>query len=81
MSPFEQREYAGVSNISEPTLPTESKHDSDEAFRKDHELALDQKAMREYEQEMRLYNQEIQLAETFDTKKAVANEIQRQIEH
>ena len=83
MPTYVQRELAGVSPIIEPALPTESKHDSDEAYKKNHELALDQKAMREYEQEMRLYNQnqEIELAETFDTKKAVANQIKEQLKH
>ncbi|MBO7504651.1 hypothetical protein J6T66_00270 [bacterium] len=78
MSTLEQRELAGVSPVIEPALPTESKHDSDEAHKKDHELALNQKAMREYEQEMRLYNQE-NLAGTFDTKTAVGREINEQL--
>lgn len=47
MPTYVQRELAGVSPISEPALPTESKHDSDEAYRKDHEMALYQKELRE----------------------------------
>jgi hypothetical protein len=47
MSTYEQRELAGVSPINEPALPTESKHDSDEAHRKAHEIALYQRDIRE----------------------------------
>jgi len=47
MPTYVQRELAGVSPISEPALPTESKHDSDEAYRKNHEMALYQKELRE----------------------------------
>ena len=47
MSTNEQRELAGVSLVSEPALPTESKHDSDEAHRKAHEIALYQRDLRE----------------------------------
>ena len=47
MPTYVQRELAGVSPITEPALPTESKHDSDEAYRKDHEMALYQKELRE----------------------------------
>jgi len=46
MSTNEQRELAGVSLVSEPALPTESKHDSDEAHRKAHEIALYQRDIR-----------------------------------
>ena len=42
----EQRELAGVSLVSEHTLPTESKHDSDEAYKKAHEMALYQRDLR-----------------------------------
>ena len=80
---FLQRENAADNPVCQQALPTKSKHDLDEEHKKNHELALDQKAMREYEQEMRLYNQnqEIELAETFDTKKAVANQIKEQLKH
>ena len=47
MTTNEQRELAGVSLVSEPALPTESKHDSDEAYKKNHEMALYQKELRE----------------------------------
>ena len=47
MSTNEQRELAGVSPINEPALPTESKHDSDESYKKDHEMALYQRDLRE----------------------------------
>ena len=47
MSTYEQRELAGVSPINEQALPTESKHDSDEAYKKDHEIAIYQKELRE----------------------------------
>ena len=47
MSTNEQRELAGVSLVSEPALPTESKHDSDEAHRKAREMALYERDIRE----------------------------------
>lgn len=47
MPTYAQRELAGVSPISEQALPTQSKHDSDEAYKKSHELAQDNKALRE----------------------------------
>ena len=47
MPTYVQRELAGISPISEPALPTESKHDSDESYKKDHELAIYQKELRE----------------------------------
>ena len=47
MPTYVQRELAGVSPISEPALPTESKHDSDESYKKDHEMALYQRDLRE----------------------------------
>ena len=56
MPTYVQRELAGVSPIIEPALPTESKHDSDEAYKKGHELALDQKAIRELDNPMVEYN-------------------------
>ena len=60
MPTYAQRELAGVSPISEPALPTESKHDLDEAFKKNHELALDQKALRELDEtEMMPYTHEL----------------------
>lgn len=47
MPTYVRRELAGVSPISEPALPTESKHDSDEAHRKAHEMAIYQRDLRE----------------------------------
>ncbi len=47
MTTYEQRELAGISLVSEPSLPTESKHDSDEVHRKAHEMALYQRDLRE----------------------------------
>ena len=84
MTTLEQRELAGVSDISKPTLPTESKHASDEAYREANAIAIFQRDLRKLDgNEMKLYddNKKIQLAETFDTKKAVANEIKEQIKH
>ena len=84
MTTLEQRELAGVSDISKPTLPTESKHASDEAYREANAIAIFQRDLRKLEgNEINLYddNKKIQLAETFDTKKAVANEIKKQLEH
>ena len=46
MTTYEQRELAGVSLVSEPALPTESKHDLDEAYKKDYEMALYQRDLR-----------------------------------
>ena len=60
MTTYEQRELAGVSPITEPALPTESKHDSDEAYRKDHEMALYQKELRELDNyQMMEYKQDL----------------------
>ena len=60
MSTYEQRELAGVSPINEPALPTESKHDSDEAYKKDHEMALYQKDLRELDgYQMMEYKQDL----------------------
>ena len=56
MTTLEQRELAGVSPTIKSALPTESKHDSDEAHKKDHELALDQKAIRELDNPIVEYN-------------------------
>ena len=60
MSTYEQRELAGVSPINEPALPTESKHDSDEAYKKNHEMALYQKDLRELDgYQMMEYKQDL----------------------
>ena len=60
MTKYEQRELAGVSPINEPVLPTESKHDSDEAHRKAHEIALYQKDLRELDgYQMMEYKQDL----------------------
>ena len=60
MSTYEQRELAGVSPINEPALPTESKHDSDEAYRKAHEIALYQRDLRELDDyQMMEYKQDL----------------------
>ena len=60
MTTNEQREFAGVSPISEPALPTESKHDSDEAYRKAHEIALYQRDLRELDDyQMMEYKQDL----------------------
>ena len=60
MSTNEQRELAGVSPINEPALPTESKHDSDEAYKKNHEMALYQKDLRELDgYQMMEYKQDL----------------------
>ena len=60
MTTNEQREFAGVSPISEPALPTESKHDSDEAYRKTHEIALYQRDLRELDDyQMMEYKQDL----------------------
>ena len=60
MTTNEQRELAGVSLVSEPTLPTESKHNSDEAHRKAHEMALYQRDLRELDSyQMMEYKQDL----------------------
>jgi len=60
MSTNEQREFAGVSKINEPALPTESKHDSDEAHRKAHEIALYQRDLRKLDNyQMMEYKQDL----------------------
>ena len=60
MPTYVQRELAGVSPISEPALPTESKHDSDEAYRKAHEIALYQRDLRELDDyQMMEYKQDL----------------------
>jgi len=64
MPTYVQRELVGVSPISEPVLPAESKHDSDEAYKKDHELALDQKAIRALDNPIVEYNYHKELTET-----------------
>ena len=56
MTTLEQRELAGVSPTIKSALPSESKHDSDEVYKKNHELALDQKAIRELDNPMVEYN-------------------------
>ena len=84
MPTYAQREFAGVSNISEPALPAESKHDLDEAHRKANEIALYKRDLRKLDgTEIKLYgdNQKIQLVEAFDTKKAVENELKEQLKH
>jgi len=47
MPTYEQREFAGVSPVIEQSLPTESKHDSDEAYKREREMALYQRDLRE----------------------------------
>ena len=44
--PTYQSELAGVSPIIEQPRPTKSKHDLNQEYKKNHELALDQKAIR-----------------------------------
>ena len=46
MSTLEQRESAGVSLVSKPPLPTESKHDSDQAYKLVNEMAIYQRDLR-----------------------------------
>ena len=46
MPTYVQRELAGAS-ISKPTLPKKSKHDLDKEYKKNHEMALYQKELRE----------------------------------
>ena len=64
MPTYLQRELAGVSPIAEQALPNKSKHDSDEAYKKDHELALDQKAIRVLDNPIVEYNYHKELTET-----------------
>ena len=45
--PTYQSELAGVSPISEQHLPSKSKHDLDKEYKKNHEMALYQKELRE----------------------------------
>ena len=60
MPTYVQRELAGVSPISEPTLPTESKHDSDEAHRKANEIALYKRDLRKLDNyQMMEYKQDL----------------------
>ena len=64
MPTYVQRELAGVSPISEPTLPTESKYDSDD--RKD-EAKLhrrEAKELREFNQPMVEFNYHKELTDT-----------------
>ena len=45
--PTYQSELAGVSPINEQAIPTKSKHDLDQEYKKRHEIALYQKELRE----------------------------------
>jgi len=45
--PTYQSELAGVSPINEQPRPTKSKHDLDQEYKKQHEMALYQKELRE----------------------------------
>ncbi len=60
MTTSELREFAGVSPVTQQSLPTESKHDSDEAYKKEHEMALYQRDLRELDNyQMMEYKQDL----------------------
>ena len=69
MPTYVQRELAGVSPISEPTLPTESKYDSDD--RKDEAKLhrIEAKELREFNQPMVEYNYHKELADALENPK------------
>ena len=71
MTTYEQRELAGVSPISEPTLPTESKYDSDE--RKDEAKLhrIEAKELREFNQPMVEYNYHKELSDTLENPRDI----------
>ena len=46
MTTYEQREFAGISPVAQQALPAESKHDSDEAYKREREMALYQRDLR-----------------------------------
>lgn len=56
MTTYEQRELAGVSLVSEPDLPTESKHDSDDRRDEARLHRIEAKELREFNQPMVEYN-------------------------
>ncbi len=66
MPTYVQRELAGVSPISEPTLPTESKYDSDEKKDEAKLHRIEAKELREFNQPMVEYNYHKELADTLE---------------
>ena len=64
MSTNEQRELAGVSLVSEPALPTESKYDSDSKRDEAKLHRIEAKELREFNQPMVEYNYHKELTDT-----------------
>ena len=64
MTTNEPRELAGVSPISEPALPTESKHDSDKKRDEARLHRVEAKELREFNQPMVEYNYHKELTDT-----------------
>ena len=64
MTTNEQRELAGVSLVSEPALPTESKHTLDDRKDEARLHRIEAKELREFNQPMVEYNYHKELADT-----------------